>query len=210
MIDSHLQKKLTCINEYKFIYLHPIMPRIKDENKIQAIYQATLALVLKSGYAELNMAAVAKEAGIATGSIYTYFKNKEALNGWWNTVKTVDVDNDGDLDVVLGNHGLNSRFRADEDHPIKMFYSDFDANGSAEGVMTNMHEDGKIYPYALRHNLMARLPGLKKKYPNFDSFKNASIEDIFTKDQLKASLILAVNELRSLILINEGKFVFPL
>ena len=55
------------------------MPRIKDENKIQAIYQATLALVLKSGYAELNMAAVAKEAGIATGSIYTYFKNKEDL-----------------------------------------------------------------------------------------------------------------------------------
>jgi AcrR family transcriptional regulator len=55
------------------------MPRIKDENKIEAIYQATLALVLKSGYAELNMAAVAKEAGIATGTIYTYFKNKEAL-----------------------------------------------------------------------------------------------------------------------------------
>ena len=55
------------------------MPRIKDENKIQSIYQATLALVLKSGYAELNMAAVAKEAGIATGTIYTYFKNKEAL-----------------------------------------------------------------------------------------------------------------------------------
>lgn len=55
------------------------MPRIKDENKIQAIYQATLALVLKSGYAELNMAAVAQEAGIATGTIYTYFKNKEAL-----------------------------------------------------------------------------------------------------------------------------------
>jgi AcrR family transcriptional regulator len=55
------------------------MPRIKDKNKIQAIYQATLALVLKSGYAELNMAAVAKEAGIATGSIYTYFKNKEDL-----------------------------------------------------------------------------------------------------------------------------------
>lgn len=55
------------------------MPRVKDENKIQAIYEATLALVLKSGYAELNMAAVAKEAGIATGTIYTYFKNKEAL-----------------------------------------------------------------------------------------------------------------------------------
>jgi len=55
------------------------MPRIKDQNKIQAIYEATLALVLKSGYAELNMAAVAKEADIATGTIYTYFKNKEAL-----------------------------------------------------------------------------------------------------------------------------------
>jgi AcrR family transcriptional regulator len=55
------------------------MPRVKDQNKIQAIYEATLALVLKSGYAELNMSAVAQEAGIATGTIYTYFKNKEDL-----------------------------------------------------------------------------------------------------------------------------------
>ena len=55
------------------------MPRVKDESKIEAIYNATLALVLKSGFAELNMAAVAKEAGIATGTIYTYFKNKETL-----------------------------------------------------------------------------------------------------------------------------------
>jgi AcrR family transcriptional regulator len=55
------------------------MPRVKDQNKIEVIYNATLALVQKSGFAELNMAAVAKEAGIATGSIYTYFKNKEHL-----------------------------------------------------------------------------------------------------------------------------------
>jgi AcrR family transcriptional regulator len=55
------------------------MPRVKDQSKIHIIYQATLALVLKSGYAELNMASVAQEAGIATGTIYTYFKNKEDL-----------------------------------------------------------------------------------------------------------------------------------
>lgn len=135
-------------------------------------------------------------------------KTKESHYGWWNTLKTVDIDNDGDLDMVLGNHGLNSRFRASDKYPIKMYYSDFDTNGASEGVLTNVHQDGKTYPYALRHNLMARLPGLKKLYPNFDSFKNATIEDIFTKEQLNGSLTLTVNELRSIILVNDGNFKF--
>ena len=142
------------------------------------------------------------------GGKFQKVKTKESLYGWWNTLKTVDIDNDGDLDMVLGNHGLNSRFRASDKYPIKMYYSDFDTNGASEGVLTNVHQDGKTYPYALRHNLMARLPGLKKLYPNFDSFKNATIEDIFTKEQLDASLKLTANELRSIIWVNDGNFKF--
>lgn len=130
------------------------------------------------------------------------------LNGWWNTIKTSDIDNDGDQDIILGNHGLNSRFKADEKHPIKMYYRDFDSNGEAEGILANVHSDGKTYPYALRHNLMTRIPGLKKQYPNFDSFKNATMEDIFTKEGLKSSLQWTVDELRSIILVNDGKFNF--
>ncbi|MFA8434340.1 MAG: TetR/AcrR family transcriptional regulator [Marinifilaceae bacterium] len=53
--------------------------RLKDEQKIEAIYQATLRLNEKLGFVGMTMAKIAKEAGIATGTLYIYFKNKEVL-----------------------------------------------------------------------------------------------------------------------------------
>jgi len=53
--------------------------RHRDETKIEAIYEATLRLVLETGFNGLKMADVAKEAGFATGTLYIYVKNKEVL-----------------------------------------------------------------------------------------------------------------------------------
>ncbi|MBK7429337.1 MAG: helix-turn-helix transcriptional regulator [Saprospiraceae bacterium] len=55
------------------------MARAKDPGKIALIYDSTLSLIMKSGYTDLRMADVAKEAGMATGTLYIYFKNKEEL-----------------------------------------------------------------------------------------------------------------------------------
>ncbi len=129
-------------------------------------------------------------------------------SGWYNVVKAVDIDNDKDLDLVIGNHGLNSRFKADDKYPISMYFSDYDNNGFPEGILTKKHADGKNYPYALRQTLMSRIPGLKKKFPNFESYKTASITEIFSKEQLDIAKISQVNELRSIVLINNGNMKF--
>lgn len=55
------------------------MARPKDDSKIEAIYDATLKLVLETGFNGLKMADVAREAKLATGTLYIYFKNKEVL-----------------------------------------------------------------------------------------------------------------------------------
>ncbi|WP_375558765.1 TetR/AcrR family transcriptional regulator [Bernardetia sp. OM2101] len=55
------------------------MARAKDENKVLAIYEATLKLVLENGFTGLKMSKVAKEAKLATGTLYIYFKDKEEL-----------------------------------------------------------------------------------------------------------------------------------
>jgi len=55
------------------------MARPRDTNKIDLIYKAALNLVVKIGYVELKMSDVAKEAGVATGTLYIYFSNKEDL-----------------------------------------------------------------------------------------------------------------------------------
>lgn len=130
------------------------------------------------------------------------------VSGWWNTIKAIDVDNDGDMDLVAGNHGQNTRFKADASHPVTLYFKDFDDNGSPEGILTNVHDDGVAYPYALRHNLMMRLPGLKKKYPDFKSFKDQGMDKIFGAEQLNSCLKLNATEMRSMVLINEGNMKF--
>lgn len=55
------------------------MPKPKDENKIEQIFQSTLKMVAVDGFGGLRMSDVAKEAGIATGTLYIYFKDKQSL-----------------------------------------------------------------------------------------------------------------------------------
>ena len=70
--------------------------------------------------------------------------------------------------------------------------------------------DGKDYPYALRHNLIDQIKSLKKKFPNYESFKNADIATIFDSEQLAEASKLEVNTLSSIILVNNGNFIFEI
>lgn len=123
--------------------------------------------------------------------------------GWWNTLEPIDLDNDGDIDFVVGNHGRNSRFRAQTDKPICMYVNDFDQNGSVEQIIC-MYNGDTSYPIVLRHDLVAQLPGLKKKYLKYENYQDQKIEDIFTPEQMKQAVKLEVTELSSVVLINTG------
>jgi len=93
------------------------------------------------------------------------------LKGWWNTIQSADLDNDGDEDLILGNHGLNSRFRASESKPIQLFASDFDNNGFFEQILCTYNGE-ESYPLVLHQNITAQLPYLKTKYLKNESYKN--------------------------------------
>ena len=128
------------------------------------------------------------------------------LKGWWNTITASDLDNDGDLDFIAGNHGLNSRFKASSEAPITLFSKDFDNNGFIDPILAFRGKSGKDYPYALRHNLIDQMKSLKKQFPDYESFKDAGIKNIFTQEQLDGANVLSVNNLSSVILINNGDF----
>jgi enediyne biosynthesis protein E4 len=125
-------------------------------------------------------------------------------NGWWKCITVGDVNGDGYEDLVVGNHGLNSRFKASADKPVRMYVSDFDQNGTVEQVVS-CYNGEKSYPVALRHDLVEVLPYLKKKYLKYESYKEQGVEDIFTAEQLSKAVKLEAYELRSCVFINDKK-----
>ena len=134
--------------------------------------------------------------------------NLAANTGWWNTIHAVDIDQDGDIDFVAGNHGLNSRFKASPNEPIALFVKDFDSNGTLDPILAKYMADGKAYPYGLRHNLIDQIKGLKKVLPDYTSFKEMSIRDIFDAKQMENVLEIKANQLSSLVIINKGNMEF--
>jgi hypothetical protein len=127
----------------------------------------------------------------------------ERTNGWWNCLAAGDLDADGDIDFVAGNHGLNSRFKASPEKPVSMYVNDFDLNGSAEQIIC-IYDGDKSYPLALKHDLVGQIPGLAQKYPRYILFKDAQITDMFSPEQLKRSVYLDVSLFETSLFINDG------
>ena len=127
----------------------------------------------------------------------------DSTNGWYNTVASGDFNNDGRIDFVTGNHGLNSRFKAAREEPVSLYVNDFDQNGSVEHILTRYY-DGAPYPLVLRQDLIMQLPYLKKKYLRFKNYQNQKISDIFAPGQLEKSVVLNAYTFETNVWINTG------
>jgi hypothetical protein len=129
--------------------------------------------------------------------------------GWWNFTLPVDIDGDGDLDLIAGNMGLNNRLKITNKHPVRLYYNDFDDNGKREQVLT-YYLAGKEIPFANKEELLKQIPVLKKKFLYAEDFAKASLNDIFSRGKLKSADILTAGYFSNAILLNDGNLNFTL
>jgi hypothetical protein len=127
--------------------------------------------------------------------------------GWWNFLKAVDLDGDGDLDLVAGNQGKNMRLQPTAKEPVKLYYNDFDGNGKSEQVLTYFIE-GMERPFANKMELERQIPLLKKKFLYADNFAKANLQELFSAEKLTSSTVLEADYFSNSILINEGNGKF--
>jgi hypothetical protein len=123
--------------------------------------------------------------------------------GLWGSLLIRDLDGDGDDDIVAGNYGLNSQFKVDTHHPLKMYYADFDQNGSVDPVITHYIGE-KAYPLVPRDDINGQMPILKKKFNDYRAYADATIDNMLNKEQLSRTQTSIVNNLATVYLENTG------
>ncbi len=171
---------------------------------IGMVTSAAFADVNKDGWADLIVAGEWMPVTIFINDKGTFEKGKAITPpGLWQTLTISDINGDGNLDILAGNWGLNSKLKGSEKAPLKLYVKDFDNNGSVDQLLTyTVHN--KEYTFLGKEELEKQLPLIRKNFLLYSSFAGKTVGEIFG-DQLNHAMVLQAQTLSSGVCINDGK-----
>lgn len=129
-----------------------------------------------------------------------------ASKGWWFCVKETDINNDGLPDYIIGNLGLNSKYKASNKKPFKIYANDFDENGTNDIVLSKLY-NGEYVPFRGKECSSQQMPFINNKFPKYSDFAKATLSDIYG-EKLKTSYNKDVTNFASVLLLNNGDGIF--
>ncbi|WP_431162909.1 VCBS repeat-containing protein [Flagellimonas beolgyonensis] len=162
---------------------------------------------------QMDFIAVGEWTGIGLfqnmgGSFKNIATPEISKNGWWFSVNETDVNNDGLPDYVIGNVGLNIKFKASQEKPFKVFANDFDENGTPDIVLSKKYH-GEYVPVRGRECSSQQMPFIQQKFESYEKFANASLVDVYG-EKLSTAYEGEVTEFKSILLINKGNGGFTM
>lgn len=142
-------------------------------------------------------------AFVSSGSTWTdqtstYFP--KAYRGWWNKLLVEDLNGDGRMDLLVGNQGLNTQCKVSDREPAELVYKDFDDNGSIDPILS-FYIQGKSYPYVTRDELLDQISMMRTRFPDYKSYAETTLTDIFTPEELEGSTKLSANTLQTTLFV---------
>ncbi len=183
---------------------------------ISQIGMVTDATFIDINHDELPDLMLSIEWGSIAGFINTgkAFENRtEALGlsgktGWWNTLEVTDINNDGLPDIVAGNLGLNTKYKATESEPATLFYGSF-GDPKKNHIIEAQYENGELYPIRGLSKLRYSFPRQTQKFRTFKQFSQATLAQVFGAS-LNTATQLEATELASGIFFQRanGRFEF--
>jgi hypothetical protein len=134
--------------------------------------------------------------------------------GWWNSIVAGDFNNDGNIDYVAGNLGQNSNYKASFTRPMTILGKDVDGNGSFDAMIFcyMKADDGsqKPFPMHTRDDLISQLISIRKKYPTYRGFGQATIDDLWSAADKEGAVILKATDMNTSFIENKGNGKFAI
>ena len=136
----------------------------------------------------------------------------EQLTGWWWDLELADLDNDGDLDLVAGNIGLNNKFHPSAEKPLEIYMGDLDASGTNDIVLAKHKAPGstECVPVRGRECSSEQMPFIKDKFKTYKAFSEADITTLYGNEQLRKAVHLSARDFRSMVWRNDGGKFTPM
>ena len=128
--------------------------------------------------------------------------------GWWNCIEMADLDGNGLMDLVVGNLGLNYKYKASKEKPFTIYGKDFDKSGSQDIVLATYYDD-TVYPVRGRSCSSEQIPDLKKKFPTFTEYARADVNAVYG-EELNTAIQYNATQFASVILYQEKPGLFSM
>ena len=196
--------------------------RFKDVTPTAAKEFASLGLVTSALWTDFNQDKQPDLIIVGEWMPLLFFQNRNGqfinvteetglqhTSGWWNSITGADFDNDGDIDYIGGNLGLNSKYKGSEKEPVSIHAKDYDSNGSIDPIMS-YYINGKNYPTHPRDGLTKQISAMRKRFPTYEQYGEATLEDLFLEDELKDAYVVRGEYFRTSYIENLGNGKFSL
>ena len=136
--------------------------------------------------------------------------------GWWNSIAGGDFDNDGDIDYIAGNLGLNNNFQVKQEWPLKIFAKDFDGNGSIDPVLACYmrvsldNDERDLFPVHFWDEINSQSPKFRNKFSRYRQYSKVTVDQLLPAEELEDAMILEANYMASAYIENLGGNKFRL
>ena len=142
------------------------------------------------------------------GTLQPLANGLPSVTGCWNRLLVKDFDNDGNLDIMAANAGLNSQLRATPEQPL-LLYGVTNPTGALLPILAGYDRNAKTskqpFPFNARDELLDQFVPLRKKFTNYTSYAKATINDLFTPDEVAKAQKLDATDLRTVLFRNSYK-----
>ncbi|HTF28753.1 MAG TPA: VCBS repeat-containing protein, partial [Flavitalea sp.] len=127
--------------------------------------------------------------------------------GWWNSIAGADFDEDGDIDYVIGNLGLNSRYRASQTEPLCVYVKDFNKDGRLDPVLC-YYVQGKNYLYPTRDEMIMQISAMRGRFPTYKQYASVTFEESFLTEEISDAYVVKAESMESSYFENTGNGKF--